>query len=273
MGTQHELQIEARFVRANIPDSHAPRTSCVAGQGRLSVLVGIFSIIALTVVCSGIALVCITVVQPLSLYLLGRWPRCHRCEGSPIDLIQPMKCLLLFLLLVAQLAGAQPAQVILLRHAEKPDDPADLHLSPRGEERAGALVSLLGRSSPFTSNAPVVALHGTRVTKHDHSHRTGETLAPVSKELGLPVNTTYDSDNYVAAATSVMNTPAFRGKTVIVCWTHHDLAQLAGALGVHPTPDHWKEKTFDRLWVITYSDGRADLHDVPQRLLKGDTYR
>lgn len=180
-----------------------------------------------------------------------------------------ISCLLLFF----QSAGAQPAQVILLRHAEKPDDQADVHLAQRGEERAHVLVSLLGRGSPLTSHAPVAALYATRVTKHDHSHRTGETLAPLSLALDLPVNTTYASDDYVLAAANLLNNPSYRGKTVIVCWTHHDLAQLAGALGVRPQPDHWKDKTFDRLWIITYPEGRAALRDVPERLLEGDEKR
>ena len=184
-----------------------------------------------------------------------------------------MKLLLSCLLLSALMTGAQPAQIILLRHAEKPDDPAAEHLSARGNERAVALVSLLGRSSLLTSNAPVAALYASRVTKHDRGHRTGETIAPLSKDLGLPVNTTYDSDKYSLLALSVLNNPAYSGKTVIVCWTHHDLAQLAGAFGVRPQPDHWKEKTFDRLWVVSYREGRAELRNVPQRLLKDDSKR
>jgi len=184
-----------------------------------------------------------------------------------------MKILISCLLLSTMVAGAQPAQIILLRHAEKLDDPAAVNLSPRGEERALALVSLLGRRSPFTSNAPVVALYATRVTKHDHSRRTGETLAPLSKDLDLPVNTLIDSDNYSVLATRVLNNPAYRGKTVIICWTHHDIAQLAGALGVRPPPAPWKDKTFDRLWIIAYREGRAELRDAPQRLLKGDAKR
>ena len=181
-----------------------------------------------------------------------------------------MKALISCLLLSALVAGAQPAQIILLRHAEKPDDPSSVHLSPRGEERARALVSLLGRNSPFTSNAPVAALYGTRVTKHDHSRRTGETLAPLSEDLGLAVNTSFDSDNYSLLTTSVLNNRAFRGKTVIVCWTHHDIAQLGAALGARPQPPPWKEKTFDRLWIISFAQGRVEWRDVPQRLLKGD---
>jgi hypothetical protein len=184
-----------------------------------------------------------------------------------------MRLLIFCLLLSASVAGAQPAQIILLRHAEKPDDPAALHLSPRGEERARALVSLLGRNSPYTSNSPVAALYATRVTKHNRSFRTGETLAPLSKDLGLPVSTSFDSDNYSILTTSLLNNPGYRGKTVIVCWTHHDIAQLAGALGVRPQPPPWKEKIFDRLWIISFAQGRAVLRDVPQRLLKGDAKR
>ena len=184
-----------------------------------------------------------------------------------------MKLPITSLLLSALVAGAQPAQIILLRHAEKPDDPAAVNLSPRGEERARALVSLFGRGSPFTSNAPVAALYATRVTKRDRSRRTGETLAPLSKDLGMPVNTFFDSDTYSLLTTSVLNNPAYRGKTVIVCWTHHDIAQLAGALGVRPQPAPWKDKTFDRLWIIAYREGRIEMRDAPQRLLKGDAKR
>src|SRR5262245_7969051 len=93
-------------------------------------------------------------------------------------------------------ASAQPARGILLRHAEKPEETGSVHLSPRGEERARALVSLLGRNSLLTSNAPVAALYATHVTKNDRSHRTGETLAPLSKDLALPVDTMFDSENF-----------------------------------------------------------------------------
>ena len=94
-----------------------------------------------------------------------------------------MKALLAFLLFITLHAFGQSAQIILFRHAENPDDPAALHLSPRGEERASALVSLLGRKSLLTSNAPIAALYATRVTGHGHSLRTGETLDRKSTRL------------------------------------------------------------------------------------------
>jgi hypothetical protein len=184
-----------------------------------------------------------------------------------------MKAILACLLLCALTAGAQPAQIIILRHGEKPDDPAAVHLSPRGRERAAALVSLLGRNSRFTSNAPVAALFATRVTRHDRGERTGETLAAVGRDLGLPIDRTYDSDSGALLAASVLRNPAYRGKTVIVCWTHHRLAGLAGAFGVSPPPGPWKDQTFDRLWILRLHDGRVEWSDVPQRLLPGDSKR
>jgi hypothetical protein len=200
---------------------------------------------------------------------------------STVDLRRPSACrppgaqkaLLALLLCNALAAFGQPAHIILLRHAEKPDNPADVHLSPQGQERARALVSLFGSNSPLTSNAPVAALYATRVTRHDHSQRTGETLAPLAKELGLSVQTPYETSFYPLLARDVLANSAYLGKTVVICWTHHHIADLAGALGVKPKPAPWKDRTFDRLWLIKPTGGSAGLQDLPQRLLKGDTKR
>ena len=182
-----------------------------------------------------------------------------------------MRLLLASLLLSACQLGAQPAQIILLRHAEKPADKAEVHLSSRGRERAQALVALLGRQSPFTTNTPVAALYATRVTKHDRSQRTGQTLAPLSQDLGLPVNTAFGSDEYASLAASILSNPTYRGRTVIICWTHVEIVRLVEALGVKPKPPPWKDKVFDRLWVITVTSSGATLRNLPQRLLSGDS--
>lgn len=247
------------------------------GIDRFGPLRILFSIVTLAVGFFGLALACKTLVGAAGWWHPFRPARSHRRTHSPRSYGRPIRLVISLLLstMVAStmVADAQPARIILLRHAEKLDDPASLHLSPRGEARARALVLLLGRNSPFTSNAPVAALYATRVTKYDHSRRTGETLSPLSENLGLPVNASFDSDSYSLLARRVLNDPAYRGKTVIVCWTHHNIAQLAGALGVRPQPAPWKDKTFDRLWLIAYHEGQAELSDAPQRLLKGDATR
>jgi hypothetical protein len=56
------------------------------------------------------------------------------------------------LLASAGLAWTQPAQVVIIRHAEKPDDPDALHLSPRGQERPPAKAMASAPAKP--SNRP-----------------------------------------------------------------------------------------------------------------------
>jgi len=182
-----------------------------------------------------------------------------------------VKALLALFLFTALAAGAQPAQIILLRHAEKPDDPLATHLSPRGEERARALVSLLGRNSRLTSNAPIAALYAARVTRHGHSYRSGETLAPLAADLGLKVQEPYENEQYSLLARDIRGNRAYQGKTVVICWTHHNINDLAAAFGVKPRPSEWKDKTFDRLWLLSPGAHGFDLKDVPQHLLKGDS--
>ena len=181
-----------------------------------------------------------------------------------------MKICLAVLLLTVAVARCQPAQIILLRHGEKPSDDAALHLSPRGEERAQALAKFLGGPNQLTSNAPIAALYATRVSRNGHSQRTGETLAPLGKQLGLLVNTVYESDRYALLAQSVLGDSAYRGKTVVICWTHHELADLAAALGVEPKPAPWKDKTFDRLGLIKPGESPVVFRELSPHLLKGD---
>jgi phosphohistidine phosphatase SixA len=182
-----------------------------------------------------------------------------------------MKTALLLLVCGALSALSQPAQIILLRHAEKPDDDSALRLSARGEKRARALADFLGQPNALTSNAPIAALYATRVTRHAHSQRTGQTLAPLAKQLSLPVLTPYDAELYTLLARDILNNRAYQGKTVVICWTHHDMAELAEALGVLPKPTKWKDNTFDRLWLIHPGSRGAGFNDLPQRLLKGDS--
>jgi len=182
-----------------------------------------------------------------------------------------MKTVLLLFACGALTAFSQPAQIILLRHAEKPDDETALHLSARGEQRARALADFLGKPNALTSNAPITALYATRVTRHAHSQRTGQTLAPLAKRMSLPVRTPYESEQYAFLARDILSNRAYQGKTVVICWTHHDMAELAEALGVLPKPPKWKDKTFDRLWIIHPGGHSAGFQDVPQRLLQGDS--
>lgn len=153
----------------------------------------------------------------------------------------------------------RPAQIILIRHAEKPADPADPHLSRAGVKRAERLVSFIMTDPAMTRLGLPVAVFATQTTKHDNGQRTQETVAPLARALKLLVQTPYPGRDYAALAKLILANPAYAGRTVLICWNHDEIPQLAAALGVTPEPPKWKGSVFDRVYVISYHDGKAAL--------------
>lgn len=168
-------------------------------------------------------------------------------------------------------AWAQPAQVLLLRHAEKPDDPENAHLSQRGQERAMALVPYLAGTPALLKFGPPAALYAARPTARDRSRRALETLLPAAEQWKLQVQTPGGAREYEGVARLLLEDRTLKGKNVVVCWPHEYLAELAAAFGVKPKPAEWKGSVFDRIWSITFTNSQAILTDLPQRLLFGDS--
>src|SRR5882724_13134975 len=102
----------------------------------------------------------------------------------------------LALLMTAPWIVAQPARVILIRHAEKPHDPSALHLSPEGEKRAWELVPFVTSDPELTRDGLPAALFASRATKSGHGQRPQETIAPLSRELHVAIDTPYASEDY-----------------------------------------------------------------------------
>ncbi len=152
-----------------------------------------------------------------------------------------------------------PAHIILIRHAEKPADSTNPHLSPAGVKRAKRLVSFIASDPAITALGLPAAVFATQTTKHDDGQRTQETVAPLAKSLKLPVQSPYLGKDYAALAKLILANPAFAGKTVLICWNHEEIPQLAAALGVTPEPPKWKGSVFDVVYVISYRDGKATL--------------
>jgi hypothetical protein len=157
------------------------------------------------------------------------------------------------------LPAQRPATIILIRHGEKPADPNDPHLSPAGLKRAEKLVSFVTRDPAMTALGSPAAVFATETTKGDDGQRTQETVAPLARALKLPVQTPYHGKDYAALAKQILATPAFAGKTVLICWNHEVIPELAAALGVTPAPPKWKGSVFDVVYVISYRDGKVSL--------------
>jgi hypothetical protein len=178
-------------------------------------------------------------------------------------LIWTMGAMVLFSILPATLPPhspvPRPAQIILIRHAEKPADQENPHLSRAGVRRAERLVSFITTDPAMTRFGLPVAVFATQSTKHDNGQRSQETVAPLAGALKLPIQTPYLGKDYAALARLILGNPAYAGKTVLICWNHEEIPQLVAALGVTPEPPKWDGSVFDRVYVISYRDGKAAL--------------
>ena len=177
----------------------------------------------------------------------------------------------LFLLCISK-TWSQPAEIILIRHAEEPNSGNSVHLSSRGRERAQALVG-------FFLNDPRVTQHGVPyvlLAEHPHpgaSVRSRETLEPLGQALGKPVATPVFGENFSVLANSIRANPRYRGKTIVISWSHRYLSDFAAALGANPRPPAWNKNTFDRAYVLMLTRSGYKLTNIPQRLLAGDSQR
>lgn len=183
-----------------------------------------------------------------------------------------LKVLVSSLLLVfAATAFAIPGQVLLIRHAEKPADDRDPHLSARGRQRAQALVTVLTRGPLVGSYGPPAAIYAAAPKRDDGSLRSIETVTPLAQALHQRIHDGFDANDEKKLAREILAEPTYAGKTVLVAWAHDELPKVAEKLGVQDPPRKWKKKRFDRVWRITFTaGGKARLDDLPQKALPGD---
>ena len=181
-----------------------------------------------------------------------------------------------------------PQQVLLIRHAEKTGDKADVHLSRQGRERAEVLWQLFvasqDRPDPFPAPDFIFA-----ASNENDSQRPIETVTPLARRLKLPINDTYESKlpaalrpddgngktakgpGMLGLRDDLFGQPKYFGKTILVSWRHSTIPELAKTLKASKVPAKWEDNVFDRVWQITYDDqGNASFRDRPQRLLPGD---
>lgn len=149
---------------------------------------------------------------------------------------------------------AYPARILVIRHGEKPDDPKNPHLSAVGEMRAAMLAKKLPTLYPH-----IDALFATALSRD--SNRPFETIKPLSKVLGLPIDTSFKAKQHAELAAKINGKPKlYAGKTVLICW-HHEMipALVHDDLRQASAPTKWPgENVFNQIWQIDYaSDGQS----------------
>jgi hypothetical protein len=162
--------------------------------------------------------------------------------------------LLSSLFLVSTVALAGPAQIIIIRHAEKPATGNDL--CPAGVQHAQELVSYFQTDKKVTQYGTPVAIYAMAPSDSDESQRPIETVTPLAKALGLTINKQFAQTDFEPLKAAIMNNSAYDGKMVLICWEHKVIPDLAAALGVSPEPSKWHGSDFTTVYRINFDSNK-----------------
>lgn len=184
-----------------------------------------------------------------------------------------------------------PQTILIIRHAEKPEDgaaagvdatgaPDPKSLTPRGWQRAGAWAELFAPSLGQPSALPrPTAFYASAPTSHHEirdegvgskSRRPVETITPLSEKLKLPIDQTFEKGQEAELAEAISS----QDGVVLVCWQHEDIAAIANALKPpHGVPANWLDTCFNVIYRFDRPDGTSPwtFRQIVPVMLDGDT--
>jgi hypothetical protein len=202
--------------------------------------------------------------------------RRHR-KYSPMKLMLSacgLLALLMPILVNAQAGGdtgLKNATVLVIRHAEKPDQGDDL--SKAGKERAKAYVHYFESYTVDSQPLKLDYLFATADSKD--SHRPRLTVEPLSKAIGLKIDSRFQETQNRELVAAIQKKQS--GKQILICWHHEEIPQLLSALGADPDAllgaKKWPDDVFNWLIQLRYdSDGHvSEAKRINENLLPGDS--
>jgi hypothetical protein len=153
--------------------------------------------------------------------------------------------------------------ILIIRHAEKPETGTEL--TPAGAQRADAYTNYFRSLLVDSTLLKLDCLIAT--ADSNNSHRPRLTLEPLSKSLGLPLDTRYKNKESALLAGELLTRP--HGRQILICWHHEQIPALMEALGADPAKllpgGKWPDEVFS--WVIQLR------YDQDGRLMAGETKR
>jgi broad specificity phosphatase PhoE len=195
---------------------------------------------------------------------------------------------------------AMPTKIMVIRHAEKPDNKHDgvtshgqsdkESLIVRGWQRAGGLAVLFDPANGPLQNASLAVPkmiytadpEAASTTADDDgkvgskSKRPLQTITPLAERLGIKdkVNVSFKKGQEKQMVESVL---AASG-VVLISWQHEKIPEIAKHIvaskpPTKPIPGKWPGDRFDIVWVFTPPAAPSDrwsFVQVPQQLLSGD---
>ena len=165
-------------------------------------------------------------------------------------------------------ALGMPAQVILIRHGEKPE--VGNELNERGWQRAYALPGFFKNNASVNAFGAPGAIYAMAPKGEDGSVRAIQTVTPYAHDLDKKIHSDFKKMEIENLVHEIKTASQYDGKMVLICWEHKVIPQIAEAFGLS-NPQEWG-KVYDRAWVLTFRGSRVvDFKNVPQRLLPGDS--
>ncbi len=163
------------------------------------------------------------------------------------------------------------AVILIIRHGEKPS--SGYELSPEGKERAAAYVNYFKNFTVDSKPLQLDYLFAGADTPN--SHRPRLTIEPLSKALGISIDTRFQNLQFTELAHEIQTRP--HGKNILICWRHGEIPNLLTAFGVDPEkyiPNaKWPEDVFGWLFQLRYDEnGRLfDVQRIDENLLPDDS--
>ena len=141
-------------------------------------------------------------------------------------------------------------RVIIIRHAEKPNDGDNL--SCKGFNRSLQLPAVLYNKFKTPSKIFVPSMDNAKSASH---LRMLETIIPFAVKYNLSINSKYDVDNVKDMADAIEKMNGY----VLVVWEHDKIDNLAKALGADVKGMKWNDNDYDSIWIIDFKNGKAFL--------------
>jgi hypothetical protein len=180
-------------------------------------------------------------------------------------------------------ADASPRTIFVIRHGEKPDSPPphgvdadgdhDGHsLTPRGWQRAGALVTLFApRDEPLRAGLKTpTQLIAPDYAQKAADERTHQTIQPLADLVGLSIECGVSEGHEKELGETLA---AVHTGVTLVCWEHTAIPTIATSICPGGAiPSKWPGHRFDVVWSFTLDPGAGTyaFTQIPQLLLAGD---
>jgi len=152
----------------------------------------------------------------------------------------------------------KPTTILVMRHAEKPNDKDDPDLSKAGHVRAIRLATFI--PAQFGKPDFIIAA----AVSHS-SARPYETVRPLSKVTGVGIDATIADDDYPTLADQLLTKDKYADNQVVVCWHHGNIPHLMHRLGAKGGyPDPWNDAVFNLILEVKFSAGAVTVKQVTE---------